>query len=196
MSETLTGYDPKDEAPVEEWAQSLEPLLPEIAAATRANDREAVKKLLMRSLRIRKQIDDYMTAQENELSTLMNVSGLTDDDARVEQLLGAFVLGGRLRHIHYDVLGDEDGRNRVTGKVYEIPRMLDSMTPKRRPALADLLDHPHPDVRAMAAGSLLDLMPERAVPVLEEIHNEFRGTSAGLVALFATMIRDRAAETR
>jgi hypothetical protein len=191
----MDDYRPEDEAPVEEWARGLDPLPAEIAAATRANDREAVKKLLMRSLRIRKQIDEYMTAQEKELSALFNLDRLADDDERVAQLLRAFELSGRLRHIYYDVLGDEDGRNRVTGKAYEIPRILDRMTPSRRSALANLLDHPHPDVRALAAGSLLDLMREKAVPVLDDIHNEFRGTSAGLVALFATMIRDRAAET-
>jgi hypothetical protein len=49
-----------------------------------------------------------------------------------------------------------------------------------RAALAVLLDHADPGVRALAAVYLIDLMPERIVPMLRQIEEEeeMRGRSA------------------
>jgi hypothetical protein len=47
--------------------------------------------------------------------------------------------------------------------------VLDTCGPDARQALVPLLEDPNPAIRVYAAGFLLKVMPERALPVLKEI---------------------------
>ena len=62
---------------------------------------------------------------------------------------------------------------------------LDEIPPGRRDALAVLLDNEDLGVRASAGAFLWRLMPERALPVLHDVHDKARGTGAGFTAMWA-----------
>jgi hypothetical protein len=65
-----------------------------------------------------------------------------------------------------------------------------------RAALAVLLDHPDPGVRALAGAYLIDLLPERVGPILHQIEEEARGRSAGFRAHWALLAWEREGKSR
>lgn len=53
--------------------------------------------------------------------------------------------------------------------------------------LARLLDHPDVGVRVLAGAYLIELMPDRVVPMLREIDESAGGSSPGFTAHFALL---------
>ena len=68
-------------------------------------------------------------------------------------------------------------------------KALDEMR-SGRVALARLLDHPDPGVRASAGAYLIDMMPDRVVPVLRQIEERNKGSSAGFSAHWVLLDRE------
>jgi hypothetical protein len=65
-----------------------------------------------------------------------------------------------------------------------------------RTALVVLLDCPDPGVRALAGAHLLDLMPERVVPILRQIEAKADGSSASFRAQWALLAWEREGKSR
>ncbi len=110
-------------------------------------------------------------------------SGIGSDE-HVAALVRAFEFAATLRAALRDELSDTDGANELVTKMNMIADTLDE-SGRGRAALAGLLDHAEDSVRASAGAYLVDLMPDRVVPILREIDQKDGGTSAIFTAHWA-----------
>jgi len=168
---------------IESMMQSVENMF---AKFQTTKDKKEKQNLVVQMAMIQKNLDRLQAIQMDTFSKFLNIDSATTDDQRVARLLMAFNLGAKLSHIYYDVMPDEEACNKVMRQTYDIAHTLDGVGAGRRRELDKFLDDPHLDVRAMAAASLPDIMPDRAIPVLKEIQETAPGTSAGNVA-FTTL---------
>ncbi|HLZ65461.1 MAG TPA: HEAT repeat domain-containing protein [Aliidongia sp.] len=103
-----------------------------------------------------------------------------NDEKSIHQLVEQFKAGAILYH---QGLEDEKlavqrrGQKAVLSAIQE----LDAFGPEGRNNLIPLLDHPDPGVRVYAAGTLVKVIPERALAVLKEI-DDFGMTRAHMTA--------------
>jgi hypothetical protein len=112
------------------------------------------------------------------LTTLLARQDVAPGEQRVACLIRGFEFGARLADTLHDKFGDvEDGETKVVCLMDGIVKALDRIG-SGRAALAVLLDHADPGVRALAGVYLIDLMPERVGPILRQIEEE--GRSAGI----------------
>ena len=88
-----------------------------------------------------------------------------------------------------------DGENKVVILMDEIVKALNRIG-SGRAALAALLDHPDPGVRAYAGVYLIDLMPERVCPILQQVRKEVRGLSPNLRASMTLIAWERVGVAR
>jgi hypothetical protein len=108
----------------------------------------------------------------------------TDEDTKVARLLMAFARGCRLGRLWSDVMAEIPIGSRHVKKIYQfVLPALDAMG--RRADLAKLLDEPDPSVRATAAMLLKEIMPDRCIPILEELARTERMLDAGWIAGWA-----------
>src|SRR5579883_1746177 len=103
------------------------------------------------------------------------------DDARIDELLNAFTLGARFRAVLDDELVQKDSYNKITRQLDAIVLALDKIG-GRGPVLVKLLDDPRPAICATAGAYLVNLMPDRVLPLMRGIAEAERGTSAGWTA--------------
>jgi hypothetical protein len=103
---------------------------------------------------------------------------------RVASLVRAFEFAATLKAALSDELSDTDGANELVDKLNMIANLLDESSPGRA-ALAPLLDHSKDSVRASAGAYLVNLMPDRVVPILREIDQDDDGSSASFTAHWA-----------
>jgi hypothetical protein len=109
------------------------------------------------------------------------VDPAADEDTKVAQLLMAFARGCRLGRLWSDAMAEIPIGSRHVKKIYQlILPALDAMG--RRADLAKLFDEPDPSVRATAAMLLKELMPDRCIPILENIYRTERMLDAGWIA--------------
>jgi hypothetical protein len=118
-----------------------------------------------------------------------------DEDTKVTQLLMAFARGCRLGRLWSDVMAEIPIGSRHVKKIYQLVLpALDAMG--RRADLAKLLDEPDPSVRGRAASLLKETMPDRCIPILEDVYRRERMLDAGRIAMWAlpddTLARIRA----
>ena len=107
-----------------------------------------------------------------------------DEDTKVAQLLMAFARGCRLGRLWSDVMAEIPIGSRHVKKIYQfVLPALDAMG--RRADLVKLLDEPDPSVRATAAMLLKKMMPDRCIPILEELARTERMLDAGWIAGWA-----------
>jgi hypothetical protein len=92
-----------------------------------------------------------------------------DDDAKITDLIDRFKQAAILVH-HGKFLGIAEIRKRGAAAVIVAMKELDAMGPDSRLALVPLLDSPDVNIQVFAAGYLLARMPERALPILEDIN--------------------------
>jgi hypothetical protein len=168
---------------IESMMQSIENMFAKFQST---KDKKEKQTLILQMAMIQKKLDTLQAIQLDMFSKFLNVDSATTDDERVACLLRAFDLGAKLSHIYADIMPDENVCNQVMRQTYDIAHRLDGVGSGRRAALKKFLDDPHLDLRAMAAASLPDIMPDRAIPILKEIQETAPGTSAGNVA-FTTL---------
>jgi len=115
---------------------------------------------------------------------LLNPAHVSMPADYAKSLVRGFEFAAKLVDALHDQLLDTNGTTKVILLMNEIADTLDG-TSAGRAALAVLLDNPNPGVRAMAGCYLIGSMPDRVVPILREIEDAERGTSAGFNAHFA-----------
>jgi hypothetical protein len=117
------------------------------------------------------------------IRALISRPDATTDDDRTASLIRAFAFAAKLTATLHDELLDTDGQTKIVRLMNEIARSLDSIGPGRI-VLAVLLEHPDDRVCASAGAYLLvvNLMPERVLPILREIENKGNGDSADFTA--------------
>ena len=120
------------------------------------------------------------------LRALLRRQDAASEDERVASLVGGFVFATKLADALHDELLDTAGEKKVGILGCSIVETLDTIG-SGRAALAVLLDHPDAGVRASAGAFLINLMPDRALPVLREIEEKNGSNSAYFKAHWAVL---------
>lgn len=152
-------------------------------AAFRSQDRTAWAKALLAGFAITNEIDKLVAEGSASIALLLDDRHGTPVEERTASLVRAFAFAAQLKAALHE-LGDTDSSNELVLKMNGIADMLDE-TPAGRAALAVLLDDPKDSVRATAGAYLVDLMPDRVVPILREIDQRDEGSSADFTAHWA-----------
>jgi hypothetical protein len=116
-------------------------------------------------------------------------------DERVVSLLRGFEFAARLADVLHDELLDTAGENAVWHSMDAVVQALDKVG-RGRAALDALFDSPDARVRGTAAAYLIDLVPERAVPMLLEIEENEDANSAHFNAHWALLAWRRERKSR
>ncbi len=151
-----------------------------------SHDRAVQAKALIRGIAIEKEINHFIAEATATLGALLNRQDKIGEQQRVASLIRGFEFGSRFAHALHDQLGDTDSETKVVHLIQDIAETLESID-SGRGALAVLLNHPDVGVRASAAASLVNSIPDRAVPVLREIDQKEGGTSADFTAHWALL---------
>lgn len=157
--------------------------LERFSAAHGSKDAKAQLEIMSALAGVAKELMAIRSEQLTALAAAMKaVHEATDESDRVAKLVEAFEFCAKLNVFAADELADGDVERAAVQQMYDIVQELDAIPPGRRPALAPLLDNPHPGVRASAGTWLHGIMPERALPVLREVAETELGASAGFTA--------------
>lgn len=159
----------------------------EIFAST---DRSAQGKALLHGYAIAKELTKLKAQGLKLLAAQLDRYNSSAVQEHVESLVRSFELGAKLAHSLHDELLDTEGEAEVVHLLDAIVKRLDETQPGRA-VLSVLLDHRDAGVRASAAAYLLKVMPERVLPVLDEIESSEDGNSAHFTAYFAKLIWER-----
>lgn len=155
-----------------------------LSAVLETKDPIAQGKVLLRGLEIAKQVDHLKADGLAAITALLNRHDPVADDERAASLIRGFEFAAKLKHTLHDELSDADGANKTVGLMNEIANALDTIG-SGRAVLGALLDHPDAGVRASAGAFLLNLTPDRVVPILREIAQEEHGNDAHFTAYWA-----------
>ena len=101
---------------------------------------------------------------------------------KVTRLLQTFELFA-MQYFASDDDAHRENQHQAVRGMFDILHKLDDMQPNQRQALERLFTHPSAEVRVFAATYLVKIIPERATPVLEAVHAEYRGLPPGMVAM-------------
>jgi hypothetical protein len=162
----------------------------EFSAMLDSEDSAAQGNALLRGIEIAKEFDRLKADGLRLLATLLDRRDTTSDEECVESLLRGFEFGAKLKGALHDELMDPHGQTKVAHLMHAIANALDGIG-SGRVMIATLLDHPDARVRASAGAYLINLVPERAVPVLREIEENEHANSAHFTAYWALLYRER-----
>ncbi|MFZ0423223.1 MAG: hypothetical protein WAL80_10140 [Xanthobacteraceae bacterium] len=161
-----------------------------------SEDRAAQGHALLRGFEITKEFDRLKADGLATLAALVNRQDSVPADERAASLIRAFKFGARLADTLHDEFRDTaDGETKVVNLTDEIVKSLNKIG-SGRAALAELLDDPDRGVRALAGVYLIDLMPDRVCPILQQVREEARGLSAGLRAYMTVFAWERVGVAR
>jgi hypothetical protein len=171
---------------IAQLSAELDSLLEANLATFASKDRTEISKILLRGIEVVTGLERLRAKGLSTLDALLKRQQTTTDVERVASLLRGFELGAKLAHALHDELLDTNGETKVYRRLFAIFKALDA-TGAGQIALAPLLDHPDVGVRVLAAAHLIDLMPDRVVPMLHDIDENAGGTSPGFTAHFALL---------
>ena len=167
---------------VESLAASHE-VLQRLAKAQEENDTATLQDILGQL--IQREQDGYQRKQKllAELNALRAATRAETDTAEhISRLIAAFKFAADLRAIGYDELDDRETGTEATWAAVAFRDELRTIVPAGVAALAELLIDPSVNIRSSAAIALLREMPERAIPVLEEVRQTARGSTTAVNA--------------
>jgi hypothetical protein len=153
-----------------------------------SEDRVAQSKGLLAGIEIAKELDRLKAKGLTAIKALVNRHDTITEDQRVASLVRGFEFVAKLEHTLSDELMDTDGVNKIVLLMNSIVDTLDATGPSRA-TLTVLLDHPDDGIRASAGAYLIDLMPDRVVPILRQIDERHDGSSANFTAHWALLDR-------
>ncbi|HWW33963.1 MAG TPA: hypothetical protein VNZ23_01870 [Xanthobacteraceae bacterium] len=149
-------------------------------------DETAEVKTRVAGLKLLKQFDELKSQGLASLATLSNFADVASESERIETLLRGFERAARLEGISND-LQDWDGVKQIDHIMDDIVVALAAIGPGRT-LLVPLLKHDNARVRVLAGRYLIDLMPDRVVPILEKIDKEGDGSSDGFSAFLVLQV--------
>ncbi len=164
-------------------------------ATFKSQDRAAQGTALLRGFDLVKRLDRLKADGMAAIAALLVRNELISSDERVASLLRGFEFAARLADILYDELLDTDGEHAVRRSIDAIVQALDKVG-RGRAALEALFESPDARVRGTAAAYLIDLVPERAVPLLGEIEQSEHANSAHFNAHWALLAWERERKSR
>jgi hypothetical protein len=167
-----------------ELGEKLDAWFDENVSIFASEDRAAQSKGLRAGIEIAKELDRLKARGLTAIKALLNRHDTVTEDQRVASLVRGFEFAAKLANTLSDELMDTDGFNKLVLLMNSIVDTLDA-TSQSRAALTVLLDHPDDGIRAFAGAYLIDLMPDRVVPILRQIDERHDGSSANFTALWA-----------
>ena len=150
------------------------------AKLLQSGDEIAETKTRVAGLKLLKQFDDLKSQGLASLATLLNFADVASESDRTKALLHGFERAARLEGISND-LQDWDGVKQIDHIMDDIVVALAAIGPGRT-LLVPLLEHDNARVRVLAGRYLIDLMPDRVIPILERIDKEGDGSFDGFSA--------------
>jgi hypothetical protein len=166
--------------------EKLDNLWDELSGMLDCEDRVTQGKALLRGFEIAKEFDRLKVKAIATITALLDRSDSVSDDERAASLIRGFEFGARLADTLHDEFSDiADGETKIVRLMDAIVKALNVIKPGRA-RLAVLLDHPDPGVRALAGAYLIDLMPERVIPILRQVEDNEDANSAHFRA-YATL---------
>jgi hypothetical protein len=169
-----------------ESLEDLHEIAQQFIQAHKDNDIEAQQGILRQLIENEQQVYQRKLRLLAELKTLkQEARAATSTSERVGRLVQAFKFSCNLRGIGYEELDDQETGHEAQRATFELYDQLKAVGPDGQSALVRLLDDPSRDVRASLAVLLLRQMPERAIPVIEEIRRTAPGSDASISAGFA-----------
>jgi hypothetical protein len=175
-------------AKLDEW---IDGNLTTFASSARAAQGNA----LLAGVEIAKELGRLKADGKAAITALLNRGDPAADDERTASLIRGFVLSARLADSLHDELSDTDGETEILRLMDGIVQAL-SRIGSGRAALAVLLNHAEAGVRASAGAYLIDLMPQRVVPLLREIEETECGNSAHFTAAWTILAWEREGKSR
>jgi hypothetical protein len=164
-------------------------------AAFASQDRTAQGKALLRGLEIAKEFDHLKAEGVATIGALLNQQDAITNDERAASLIRAFEFGAKLADALHDEFLDTDGEANAWRLLDGIVLALDK-TGSGRAALDVLFDSPDAGIRAAAGAYLIDLRPERVVPMLRDIDEMGGGRSADFGAHWTLLAWERERKSR
>jgi hypothetical protein len=149
-----------------------------------SKDRVAQGKALLAGIEIFKELERLKAEGLAAITALLARQDTMPDDERAASLIRGFEFASKLSHTLHDELLDTTGGNKVIRLMNAIADALDASA-SGRSALAVLLNYPDAGVRASAGAYLINLMPERVIPILREVQESQDGNSAFFTAYWA-----------
>jgi hypothetical protein len=169
-----------------QWGAKLDEWLDGNLGTISSMDRVAQFKALLAGIEITKELDLLKAKGLAAITALLKRQDAVTEDERAASLIRAFEFSAKLSCTLHDELLDTDGETKVRNLMNEIANSLDTID-SGGTALAVLLDHPDDRVRAKAGAYLVDLLPDRVLPILHEIEDKGRGDSADFTAHWAIL---------
>jgi len=158
--------------------EKLSNLWDEISGLLDSQDQLAQAKALLRGCEIVKEFERLKAEALETITALLNRSDLVTNDEYAASLMRGFEFGAKLADTLHDEFRDiADGETKVICLVDKVVKALNAISPGRI-RLAALLDHPDVRVRGLAGSYLIDLMPERVIPVLQQVEQTEDANSA------------------
>lgn len=164
-------------------------------ATFESQDRAAQGTALLRGFDLVKKLDRLKADGMAAIAALLARDESISSDERVASLLRGFEFAARLADILYDELLDTNGERAVRRSMDAIVQALDKIG-RGRAALEALFESPDARVRGSAVAYLIDLVPERAVPLLREIEQSEHANSAHFNAHWALLAWERERKSR
>jgi hypothetical protein len=164
-------------------------------ATFESQDRAAQGTALLRGFELVKKLDRLKADGLAAITALLARNETISGDERVASLLRGFEFAARLADILYDELLDTEGEHTVRRSMDTVVQALDKLG-RGRAALDALFDSPDARIRGTAAAYLIDLVPERAVPMLLEIEENEDANSAHFNAHWALLAWERERKSR
>jgi hypothetical protein len=163
------------------FAAQLDRWFVDYAAELLQPDDEAAEiKRLAEGLSLLKRFDDLKNQELAALATLLNPADVVSESERFKALLCGFERAARLRALSRE-MADLDGVKQIDHIMDNIVVALAAIGPGRT-LLVPLLEHDNAPIRVFAGRYLIDLMPDRVIPILEKIDKEGDGSSDGFSA--------------
>ena len=149
-----------------------------------SGDRAAQGNTLLRGFEIAKEFDRLKAQGLSAIAALLDRHDAVTQEERATSLIRGFEFGGRLADTLHDEFRDIDGETEVWRLLDRIVLDLNEIG-SGRAALELLFDNPDAGIRASAGSYLIDLMPERVVPMLRQIDEKSDGSSPSFGAHWA-----------
>lgn len=180
---------------IAQLASKLDAWLDRSVPVLSSQDSAAHGKAIRRGIAIVQEFDRLKAEGITAITGLLNRDAAVADSNRKAALIRAFEFGTRLADALHDEFLDTDGENMVWRLLDKIVLNLDKIAPGRA-SLDILFDSPDPGVRASAGAYLIDLMPERVIPMLRDIDEAGGGKSADFGAHWTLLAWERERESR
>ena len=183
------------DASISQLAAKLDSWLDRSLPVFSSQDTAAHGKAIRRGIAIIKEFDRLKSEGMAAITALLDRHLTVADSNRKASLIQAFELGAKLADALHDEFLDTDGENGVWRLLDKIALNLDKIG-FGRASLDALFDSPDAGVRVAAGAYLIDLMPERVIPMLRDIDEAGGGKSADFGAHWTLLAWERERKSR